>query len=152
MGVKSLVKYIVPSCPFLFMAIFTFVMMQSCGKMPINGDLDGKWQVMEVIDDGVSLTFPEGKRYYFNFYLHVCQLAEEDGYIGDFTANMSYANDVLTLDFPYVKEGKVSPSSLKTLKYWGVPTNGEVVFRIGHLSSSGLEMSSGTTIVRCRKF
>lgn len=152
MGLKSVVKNTVRTCHFLLMAVLASYMMQSCGKMPINGDLDGKWQVLEVEENGEPLAFPDGKRYYFNFYLHVCQLGEEYGYIGDFSAKMSYSNDLLTLEFPYIKAGKVSPSDLNTLRYWGIPATGEVVFSILHLSSSRLEMTSGTTVVRCRKF
>lgn len=133
-------------------AALSLLSLQQCTKMPINDGLDGKWQVMEVSEQGESIVFPEGKRYYFNFYLHVCQLAEEYGYISGFTASMSYSDGLLILDFPYVKDGSVSISDINTLRYWGIPTSGEAVFKINELTSSGLVMSSGSTVVRCRRF
>lgn len=148
----SFLRHIWKICLAVFALVAFQTMTQSCSKMPINSDLDGKWQVMEVVEDGELVEFPHGKRYYYNFYLHVCQLAEEYGYIQDFTANMTYSDGRLTLDFPHVKNGEVPASGLENLRFWGIPTLGEVTFKITHLTSSSLVMTDGSYTVRCRKF
>lgn len=86
----------------------------SCQKAPINGDLDGQWEVTDVIVDGDNLK-DETRRFY-NFYLHVCMLSY---YGGTFTfANMVYDGETLSLDFP-------SPSEDETqaLRNFGITTN-----------------------------
>lgn len=139
---------------FIPLLIFVFLLLSSygCNKMPINGDLDGKWRVIEVEKDGEILEFPQDARFYYNFYLHVCQLGREVGYIDAFTANMQYDGEFIHLEMPFVKDGNVSPSELNTLKYWGFPMSGEVMFHINRLTSSYLEMSYESEVVRCRKF
>ena len=29
-------------------AVLLVLMVSACGKMPINGDLDGRWQIMKI--------------------------------------------------------------------------------------------------------
>lgn len=148
---------IVPSvhsnCTLIILCLFILSLgMNGCGKMPINGDLDGQWQVMEVRNGEEQVVFPTGKRFYFNFYLHVCQLGTEDNRPAGLVANMVYEDDVLSLDFPYVKSGEVDALWMGRLKYWGVPQSGQVTYKILLISSSVLEMKAGDVVVYCRKF
>lgn len=56
-----------------------------CQKAPINGNLDGQWEVVEVNPH------PEveilDQRLFYNFYRHVCQLT----YYGGFFFRWQYA-------------------------------------------------------------
>lgn len=132
--------------------LLTLLNMQSCNKMEINDGLDGKWQVIEVIQDGKSIDLPVNNQFYYNFYLHVCQLGREYGYIPAFTANMKYSNDVIALDFPLIKSGTATESEIKSLRYWGVDASGETVFHVDQLSRSKLVISrSGVTVI-CRRY
>lgn len=132
--------------------ILLLVLPQGCSKMPINGDLDGKWQVIEVEDNGVLLESPPDTRYYYNFYLHVCQLGREYGYVAQFTANMEFTGKSIILDFPYIKAGDAYESDMTKLKYWGLPKSGEVVLNVDQLNGSTLVMSYSNVRIKCRRF
>lgn len=126
--------------------------LDGCQKMPINGDLDGQWQVMEVTTDGQTVTPPQGSRFYYNFYLHVCQLSVEYGRPPMLAANMDYEGSTIYLDFPFIKEDKVDQEWIGKLKYWGLPEYGEVTFEIQKLTDKLLILKSGTSTVSCRRF
>ena len=105
-----------------------FICLSGCQKAPINGKLDGQWQVMEV--------FPEpeieiiNERLYFNFYMHVCQLTYYAGYFMD--GNMLYEDDNLYIDFPY----SLSYDQKEILKQYGIlsnPVNFSVEFQSGNI-------------------
>ena len=60
---------------FLSVVSVLLITMTSCQKSPINGDLDGQWQVMSV-EPEPSYTEPGyDTRLYYCFSLHVCQLS-----------------------------------------------------------------------------
>lgn len=95
-----------------FLGIFT----TGCQKSPINGDLDGFWQVMEI-----NPPLPEGQepdqRAYMGFYMHVCSLSL---YSSDVThGNMRYVNNMLYLDFPHM----TTPGDFYKLHWYGIYSN-----------------------------
>ena len=88
--------------------------MTTCQKAPINGDLDGQWQVIQV-DPDPQVQFPE--RLYYNFSLHVCSLSYYGGYFQ--SANMIYEDDKISLDFPYPN----ATVGFLTLSLYGINSN-----------------------------
>lgn len=123
--------------PILLSIILLFA--GGCRKAPINGDLDGQWQVMTIENADGSTVTPDNVFYCFN--LHVAELTSGKGTV---FANMTYSHPDITLDFPYVK----SPAGLAT---WGLGSNPAVI-KVISLSSKKLVMQSGETTVTCRKF
>jgi hypothetical protein len=49
----------------------------SCDKLPMNGDLDGMWQLMSVEMDGEVSDVKSRKRYW-SFQLHLVQFSRGD--------------------------------------------------------------------------
>ncbi len=110
--------------------ILISAMLASCQKSPINGDLDGQWQVMDVQPA---------------FYLHTCQLT----YYGDYftTGNFRHADGKLTLDFPHAN----SQDKKMILRQYGINTN-PVSFTVVRLDKKNLILRDGETTVTLRKF
>lgn len=128
---------------FVFLTILIVSAAQSCNKAPINGKLDGQWQIMSIeTADGVMK--PEGQ-YYYCFNLHIAQL-NSVGH-GVHTANMIYEGSEIHLDFPYSRD----ENSLKSLSAWGVDSN-PVTLKVIRLTSSQLVMETATTVITCRRF
>lgn len=109
----------------------------SCQKAPINGDLDGQWEVMEVEPEPMETNIPT--RIYYNFSLHVCALSY---YGGTFAfANMTYTGDELYLDFPSIKDHERI-----TLRQYGILSN-PVNFKVTFSGKKNLVLSNDKSTV-----
>ena len=116
----------------------------SCQKASINGDLDGRWQIMEFEKAGVVENV-KNEQLYYNFYMHVCNLSY---YGAIFTeANLTYDKSTLTLQFPYIN----SEEAEQKLKSYGIYSN-PVTFHVEHLSKGKLILKEGDLIITLRKF
>lgn len=131
----------------LIMGIITLLIgFCSCQKSPINGKLDGQWQVMTVEPEPPEILLKN--RLYYCFNLHICQLTTYgDGAVA--TGNMIYDQDTQTLEvsFPNIS----TPREIALLKQYGIYEN-PVTFIIEHLDSKTLKMRDGETVVTLRKF
>lgn len=143
------VRFFLSSIPVLML-----IFLCGCGKLSHNGDLDGQWEVMQVLDGGTQVEPPADKTFYYNFYLHTFQLSFTGNRSLMLTGNMAYSpeEDRLGLELGFVKAGRVHPSLIALLRFWGIPESGEVVMHIDELTSSRLVMSQGDVTVVCRKF
>lgn len=67
-----------------------------CNKAPMNGHLDGQWQLMTVETPSRTVSLTSGR--YYCFYRHVANLRP-----GGPSANLYYdeTDKILTLEFPY---------------------------------------------------
>lgn len=126
----------------LIIAILLLFLTSGCQKSPINGDLDGQWQVMEV--SPANAETPIDARLYYCFYLHVCQLNYYGGTLT--TGSMDYSGDHITLSFP-----DTSGETAAGLRQYGIPAN-PVTFTVDRLDSKSLILRSATTTVTLRKF
>ena len=61
-----------------FFLLFIIITLISCGKTPINGDLDGRWQLMKV-EFHTNNELVEPKLTYFDVNLHLMQLKSLKG-------------------------------------------------------------------------
>lgn len=114
-----------------------------CSKDSINGDLDGRWQIMEMsTSPGENL---KEKQLYFNFYLHVCSLSFYGGYLAE--ANLTYIDDKITLYFPYFQ----TPEALEKLNKYGIYSN-PVTFHVISLTGKKLVIQDGDILITLRKF
>lgn len=134
-------------------AVVVFATMTgSCRKAPINGKLDGLWQIMKIeyLADGTDVT--SQRRSYISINLHVVQLTdvtetEDSG--ASISGNLNYDESagILTMNFPY----NTSESSLPQLQSWGIYTN-PVTFSIVKLDGRQLILKSTDTLITCRRF
>lgn len=127
----------------ILLVFLTMVVIPSCQKAPINGDLDGQWQVMNVTPEPDDKPIQE--RIYYCFNLHVCNLT----YYGEvFTSgNMQFDGKTLYLDFPNAN----SELSLRRLPQYGINEN-PITFTVEHLDKKSLILRHGDTVVTMRKF
>ena len=56
--------------------VLLVLIVSSCGKMPINGDLDGRWQIMKIAYVSGEEDTPE--RAYYSVALHTINLMKVD--------------------------------------------------------------------------
>ena len=98
-----------------------FLCFLSACKTPINGWLDGQWEVMNV--SPVPQVEIIDQRLFYNFNLHVCDLTYYGGMFS--AANLQYDGETLSLQFPYA----TSENSILTLRQYGILSN-PVVFNV----------------------
>lgn len=128
---------------FLFTGILFAISLSSCQKKPINGWLDGEWEVMEVTP--APPQWDQDLRIFYNFSRTVCQLTV---YGGPFTAgNMVYDGEFLYIDFPLIK----TPEEELTLKQYGIYSN-PVSFKVEFDGKKRLILSNDQSLVILRKF
>lgn len=119
-------------------------MIPGCQKAPINGDLDGQWQVMTVEPEAPETIITE--RMYYCFSLHTCQLSMYGSGIWA-SGNIVFNNNLLTLDFPDAN----SDLNIARLKQYGIYSN-PVTFTIEHLDKNKLILRDGEVTISLRKF
>lgn len=118
-------------------------MTGGCQKLPLNGDLDGEWEVIEVIPSPPANGIDT--RYFYNFSRHVCQLTV---YGNVFTVgNLVYDEDTMTLDFPYIR----TPEEKLTLKQYGIYEN-PVSFNVYFETKTRLILSNEDVSIILKKF
>lgn len=115
----------------------------SCQKQPINGNLDGQWEVMEVTPKPtVDLV---QNRLFYNFSLHVCQLTFYGDYFLD--GEIVYDGQTLWINFPY----SLDPYQKGVLTQYGITSN-PVTFSVDFPDKKTLILSNDDTTVVLRKF
>ena len=119
--------------------------LSGCRKAPVNGNLDGMWEVNEVVRLGESFV-PTG-RIFYNFSLDVCQLTYYGAGATFAFGIIKYHDDNLMIDFPYI-EGE---NAVETLKDYGVFSN-PVLFKVSFPDKTHLILSDDETYVYLTKF
>ena len=115
------------------------LIVSSCGKMPINGDLDGRWQIMKIAYTSGEEEVPE--RAYYSVVLHTINLMKVD--VTSQTGNMEYTGDSLFVVMPISKVEALLPFGM----------NGtEQRFGVKELTSKHLVLQSDYARLEFRKF
>ena len=120
-------------------AVLLSLIVSSCGKMPINGDLDGRWQIMKIAYASGEEEMPE--RAYYSVALHTINLMKVD--VTSQTGNMEYTGDSLFVVMPVSKVEDLLPFGI----------NGtEQRFGVKELTSKHLVLQSDYARLEFRKF
>ena len=115
------------------------LMASACGKMPINGDLDGRWQIMKIEYASGEEEVPE--RAYYSVALHTINLMKVG--VSNQTGNMEYTGDSLFVVMPISKVEDLLPFGM----------NGtEQRFGVKELTSNHLVLQSDYARLAFRKF
>lgn len=111
--------------------LFLFVFLGGCQKAPINGALDGQWEVVEVYPQPEEIIIKE--RLFYNFSLKVCALT----YYGALfmNGNMEYDGETLWLHFPFAR----TEEQELTLRQYGILSN-PVIFNVDFKDSHHLTL------------
>jgi hypothetical protein len=125
--------------------LLTVVGHNSCQKSPINGHLDGQWQLMTVEPAPTETSIDE--RLYYCFSLHTVQLTAYD--MGPVLSGniLKFDDNTLVLEFPYA----TSNSQIVLLRQYGISTN-PVSFTIEHLDKNRLVLKENNITITLRKF
>ena len=123
----------------LLLILWSLILLTGCGKLPINGDLDGQWQILEIRYADDRIETPE--RAYYCVQLHTITLRQVNG--PNQTGNMVYKGDQLSLDMPL--------SDASDLRVFGLDDTKET-FTVTELSSSRLVLTSDYARISFRKF
>ena len=120
-------------------AILLMLIVGACGKMPINGDLDGRWQIMKIEYASGEEETPE--RAYYSVALHTINLMQVG--VTSQTGNMEYTGDSLFVEMPISKIENLLPFGM----------NGtEQRFGVKELTSKQLVLQSDYARLEFRKF
>ena len=115
------------------------LMASACGKMPINGDLDGRWQIMKIEYASGEEEMPE--RAYYSVALHTINLMKVD--VTSQTGNMEYTGDSLFVVMPVSKVEDLLPFGMNGM---------EQRFGVKELTSKYLVLQSDYARLEFRKF
>ncbi|GGJ89144.1 lipocalin-like domain-containing protein [Parabacteroides faecis] len=120
-------------------AVLLILIVSACGKTPINGDLDGRWQIMKIEYASGEEETPE--RAYYSVALHTINLMQVG--VTSQTGNMEYTGDSLFVEMPVSKIEDLLPFGM----------NGtEQRFRVKELTSKHLVLQSDYARLEFRKF
>ena len=151
----------------LFISVIASViaMMSSCDKVPINGDLDGMWQLMSVqTPDGTRATKSDraymciqlhlsqwdhgGKRYYAHFNHTGDSIFFYDFYHHSRHRSKADDNEPIT----YEEMTKTDPAEgWPLMDVWGIH-NLDARYRVQTLNSDALVLEKADTVLTFRKF
>jgi len=133
-------------------------MLTGCDKLPINGDLDGLWQLME-IKQGDDIKEVKTDRLYCSFQLHMFMLGDDGhprGYFGNFEHE---GNTMRFYNFTYRSDYTQESNYDKFMSYdkdksvispWGFYST-DCTFDVVKLNSSELILQHENLIIKYRK-
>lgn len=127
----------------IFLACMLALMAGSCSKMPVNGKLDGQWQLMSIESEGVVQQPDE--RIYICFNLHVVNLTDLHNNV--YAGNLHYADEKVSMDFPYMEDAW----GRRELAKWGIYEN-PIVFEVKSLTNKQLILQSSENVITLRRF
>ena len=120
-------------------AVLLVLIVSACGKTPINGDLDGRWQILKIEYASGEEETPE--RAYYSVALHTINLMQVG--VTSQTGNMEYTGDSLFVEMPISKIEDLLPFGM----------NGtEQRFGVKELTSKHLVLQSDYARLEFRKF
>ena len=120
-------------------AVLLILIVSACGKTPINGDLDGRWQIMKIEYASGEEETPE--RAYYSVALHTINLMQVG--VTSQTGNMEYTGDSLFIEMPVSKIEDLLPFGMNDTKQR---------FGVKELTSKHLVLQSDYARLEFRKF
>ena len=120
-------------------AVLLILIVSACGKTPINGDLDGRWQIMKIEYASGEEETPE--RAYYIVAVHTINLMQFG--VTSQTGNMEYTGDSLFVEMPVSKIEDLLPFGMNDTKQR---------FGVKELTSKHLVLQSDYARLEFRKF
>lgn len=147
-----------PSAFFFFVSMLSLALLTACDKLPMNGDLDGQWQLVSEERDGQTTNLLD-TRHYISFQLHTAQfstLATPRCFYSRFrhTADTLQFLTICTNSLNATAADDnvpVSADSIRQLHPWGIYEL-DPAFRVVTLNDHTLVLQSDSSCLRFRKF
>ena len=92
--------------------------ISSCDKAPINGKLDGRWQLMTI--EYTNGKIEECNRIYYSIQLHLVEISAKGGNGGTHIGRFSYKGDEVTMSEFRHREDEEKLTTLNELKPFGL--------------------------------
>lgn len=123
---------------YIYILPLLFILLLSCEKAPINGQLDGQWEVVDVYPVPEQIVIKE--RLFYNFSLHVCMLSYYGGTLA--FSNLDYHGEEIKLNF--IEEAP--DGDLNALPQYGIVEN-PIIFTVNFQDSHHLTLTSDVSKV-----
>lgn len=123
--------------------------ISSCDKAPINGKLDGRWQLMTIeYEDG---RIEECYRIYYSIQLHLVEISDKGGKGGTFIGRFSYKDDEVTMSDFRRRGQEEELATLAELQTFGISLP-LTHFKVEKATSEKLILKSDYARLNFRKF
>lgn len=128
-----------------YFVLFVTLLFCGCDKLPMNGRLDGRWQLMEVVyHDGSGTDIP--KRLYYDISLRVFQLSRpvsETSFPQAILGRFQHTGDSLHIRMIASNRNAVKPFGFNdTIQH----------FRVMELNAGRMVLNSSYALIKLRKF
>ena len=133
----------------ILLFIFLLLSISSCDKTPINGKLDGRWQLMTIeYNDG---SIKECYRIYYSIQLHLVEISDKGGNGETFIGQFLYGNNEVTMSEFRYRGNEENLAEAKNLEPFGmnVLTN---QFKVEKATGQTLILKSDYARLTFRKF
>lgn len=136
---------------FYFIISIVFILI-ACDKVPMNGNLDGMWQLMTIEDNTTgSVSNVKNNRLYYSFQLHLVELNNNEAF-----AHFSHRGDsIIMYDWCYGNsEGNsvnVKMTDVIALNKFGLYELTDS-FKVKALTNEKMQLRSRKTTLSFRKF
>lgn len=129
----------------LIFALFCMIniLFAGCAKAPLNGHLDGEWEVMNI--NPAPPVYGQETRRFFSFQLHVCQLTSYGQWFTHGSLEYDYPH--MKLSFPYID----SDWQEKILQQYGIYSN-PITFDVKFEGDRFMTLSNEEVTITLKKF
>lgn len=133
----------------ILLFIFLLLGISSCDKAPINGKLDGRWQLMTIEYENGSMT--ECNRIYYSIQLHLIEISAKGGNGGTFIGRFSYKDNEVTMSEFRRRGNEEALAGLKELEVFGM-NSFLTHFKVEKATSEKMILKSEYARLAFRKF
>lgn len=123
--------------------------ISSCDKAPINGKLDGRWQLMTIEYENGRVE--ECYRIYYSIQLHLVEISDKGGKGGTFIGRFSYKDDEVTMSDFRRRGQEEELATLAELQTFGISLP-LTHFKVEKATSEKLILKSDYARLNFRKF
>lgn len=135
----------------ILFTVFLLLFMSACGKFPMNGKLDGMWQLMSIVPNGKEIIDTKEQQLYYSVQLELLALQRVGGmhYLGRF---IQTSDSLIVYDFRQFITGDNSTQAVSgDLAPWGIEGTSER-FGIEKLNGDNMVLRSENVLLTFRKF
>lgn len=135
----------------ILFAVFFLLFLSACGKLPMNGQLDGMWQLMSITPHGKERVDTKEHRLYYSIQLELLALQRGGGmhYLGRFIQS---PDSLVVYDFRLHVTGNNSTQAVSgDLVPWGIEGTSER-FGIEKLDGDHMVLRSENVLLTFKKF